>query len=128
MFGFTTVDNDVYFVTAGWSYSTSLDSSAMGTNQYDFLTLATHELGHTVGLGESSDPSSVMYEYLAPGTVRRTFTEANLSKINSNADRFMKVDWNAVGGPAAAFEHKRVTPDRGSGLFSLSRGQRFDSS
>jgi hypothetical protein len=88
--GFTTAANDVYFVT-GWNYSTSLDVSALGADQYDFLTLATHELAHTVGLGESSDPASVMYEYLTPGTVRRTFTESNLALINTNADRFMKV-------------------------------------
>ena len=47
-------------------------------------------LQHTVGLGESVDPSSVLYEYLAPGTVRRTFTDGNLSLIDTNADRFMK--------------------------------------
>ena len=55
------------------------------------MTLAIHELGHTLGLGESQDPNSVMYEYLAPGTVRRTFTDSNLSLIDTNADRFMKV-------------------------------------
>jgi hypothetical protein len=89
--GFTTADNNVYFVT-GWNFYTGLDPSAIGADQYDFLTLATHELAHTVGLGESSDPNSVMYEYLAPGTVRRTFTDANLALINTDADRFMKVD------------------------------------
>ncbi len=88
--GFTTATNDVYLVTTGWSFYTGADPSAIGAGQYDFLTLATHELAHTVGLGESSDPNSVMYEYLAPGTVRRTFTDSNLSLINTDADRFMK--------------------------------------
>src|SRR5262249_48025561 len=55
-------------------------------------TLAIHELAHTVGLGESADANSVMYEYLAPGTVRRTFTDSNLSLIDTNSDRFMKFD------------------------------------
>jgi hypothetical protein len=88
--GFTTASNDVYFVTTGWSYYTGSDASAIGSAQYDFLTLATHELAHTVGLGESSDPSSVLYEYLAPGTVRRTFTDDNLALIDTVSDRFMK--------------------------------------
>jgi hypothetical protein len=89
--GFTTSTNDVYLVT-GWNYYKGTDPGQIGADQYDFQTLAIHELGHTVGLGESADPDSVMYEYLAPGTVRRTFTDSNLTLINSDADRFMKVD------------------------------------
>ena len=88
--GYTTPQNDVYFVT-GWNYSTSPDPSQVAPDQFDFLTLAIHELGHTIGLGESQDPNSVMYEYLSPGTVRRTFTDSNLSLIDTDADRFMKV-------------------------------------
>jgi Ca2+-binding RTX toxin-like protein len=87
--GFTTAANDVYLVT-GWNFYTGLDGGAIGPNQFDFLTLATHELAHTVGLGESSDPQSVLYEYLAAGTVRRTLTDTNLARIDTNADRFMK--------------------------------------
>jgi Ca2+-binding RTX toxin-like protein len=87
--GFTTAENDVYLVT-GWNFYTGADPSGVGAGQYDFLTLATHELAHTVGLGESSDPGSVMYEYLTPGTVRRSFTDGNLALINTDADRFMK--------------------------------------
>jgi hypothetical protein len=33
-----------------------------------------------------------MYEYLSPGAVRRTFTDGNLSAINTAADRFMKAE------------------------------------
>jgi hypothetical protein len=89
--GFTTAENDVYFVTTGWNFNTGADPSQIGAGQYDFLTLATHELAHTVGLGESSDPGSVMYEYLSAGRIRRTFTDSNLALINTDADRFMKV-------------------------------------
>ena len=92
--GFTTPSNDVYLV-AGWNYFTGSDPSGIGADQYDFTTLAIHELAHTVGLGESQDPKSVMYEYLAPGTVRRSFTDTNLTAINTDADRFMK----AAGAP-----------------------------
>jgi hypothetical protein len=96
--GFTTDTNDVYLVTTGWSFYTGSDPGGIGAGQYDFLTLATHELAHTLGLGESSDPNSVMYEYLAPGTVRRNFTDANLSLINTDADRFMKAAAQLVQG------------------------------
>ncbi len=87
--GFTTEQNDVYLVE-GWDFYTGADPTGIGAGQYDFQTLVEHELAHTVGLGESSDPNSVMYEYLSPGTARRTFTDANLSAINSDADRYMK--------------------------------------
>src|SRR5262249_52575125 len=95
--GFTTADNDVYLVE-GWDFYTGSDATQVGAGQYDFQTLAEHELAHTVGLGESSDPGSVMYEYLAPGAARRTFTDANLTAINTDADRFMKVGRNALQG------------------------------
>jgi hypothetical protein len=84
--GFTTAANDVYLVTS-WNFYTGDDPSQIGAGQYDFLTLATHELAHTVGLGESSDPASVLYEYLSPGDVRRTLTAGNLAQIDTNADR-----------------------------------------
>ena len=87
--GYTTVQNDVYFVT-GWNYFTASDPSQIGAGQYDFTTLAIHELAHTLGLGESQDVNSVMYEYLTTGTVRRTLTDSNLSLIDTDADRFMK--------------------------------------
>ena len=89
-FGFTTAQNAVYIV-AGWNFYTGSDPGQIGPDQFDFTTLATHELAHTLGLGESQDPGSVMYEYLAPGTVRRTFTDDNLAAIDTDSDRFMKV-------------------------------------
>jgi hypothetical protein len=95
--GFTTADNNVYLIE-GWDFYTGSDPTQVGASQYDFQTLAEHELAHTVGLGESSDPGSVMYEYLAPGIARRTFTDANLTAINTDADRFMKVAPNAPRG------------------------------
>src|SRR5204863_9825166 len=52
--GFTTPANDVFLLTTGWDFYTGADPTQVGAGQYDFLTLATHELGHTVGLGESS--------------------------------------------------------------------------
>ncbi len=108
--GFTTADNAVYLVE-GWDFYTGADPTQVGAGQYDFQTLATHELAHTVGLGESSDPNSVMYEYLAPGTVRRDFTDANLTAINTNADRFMK-----AALPPAPGSGSQLISQAGSGV------------
>src|SRR5262249_16981510 len=44
------------------------DSPAWG--KVDLLTVVAHELGHELGLGDSDDPLSVMYDWLAPG-IRR---------------------------------------------------------
>jgi hypothetical protein len=101
--GFTTPDNNVYFVTT-WSYYNGSDPTQIAAGQLDFETLAIHELAYTVGLGESADANSVMYEYLAPGTVRRTFTDSNLSLINTNSDRFMKFTAGSRIGAEAFLE------------------------
>ncbi len=108
--GFTTVDNDVYLIN-GWDFYNGSDATQIGENQFDFLTLATHELGHTIGLGESIDPDSVMYEYLSPGNARRSFTGDNLTAINSDVDRFMKLGApiNSVAPiPASAINESRI--------------------
>jgi hypothetical protein len=88
--GFTTAQNAVFIVT-GWNFYFGTDPGRIGPDQFDFTTLATHELAHTLGLGESADPDSVMFEYLAPGTVRRTFTADNLAALDTDSDRFTNV-------------------------------------
>src|SRR5205085_11255237 len=42
----------------------------------------THELLHGVGLGESSDPNSVMYVALATGLARRSLSAGDLSILH----------------------------------------------
>jgi hypothetical protein len=119
--GFTTADNDVYLVE-GWSFYTGADASGIGAGQYDFQTLAEHELAHTVGLGESGDPGSVMYEYLSPGTARRTFTAGNLTLINTDADRYMKVGGDARGGVAPAAAPLTLNPPPAAALSAVPVG------
>jgi Bacterial Ig-like domain (group 3)/Matrixin len=73
---------------AGWNWYAGSDPSQVGSGQYDFQTTVTHELGHALGLGESSDSTSAMYGTLAPGAAMRTLTTAdlNLPADESGAD------------------------------------------
>jgi Right handed beta helix region/Matrixin len=63
----------------GWNWYDGADPTQIGTGQYDFQTVVTHELGHALGLGGSADPTSLMDETLAVGVVRRSPTVADLN-------------------------------------------------
>jgi uncharacterized repeat protein (TIGR01451 family) len=65
----------------GWNWYLGTDPKGISPGQYDFQTVFSHELGHVLGLGENSDPSSVMSLYLNPGQVRRDLTSNDLSAI-----------------------------------------------
>jgi hypothetical protein len=73
-------------LVTGWNWYTGADPNAIETDQYDFQTIVTHELGHAIGLGHSGDTNSVMYAYLAPGAVRRGVTAQDLSVLDSHGD------------------------------------------
>jgi hypothetical protein len=66
-------------VVQGWDWYAGADATQIGGGQYDFQTVATHELGHTLGLGHNADPTSVMYALLNPGEVKRALTSTDLS-------------------------------------------------
>ncbi len=63
----------------GWSWYAGSDATQIGAGQYDFQTTLTHELGHALGLGESTNTASAMSGTLATGTVVRTLTTTDLS-------------------------------------------------
>ncbi len=78
--GAYTPGGDITLITgSNWYFGS--DPGKIAQNQFDFQTVVTHELGHVLGLGENSDPSSVMDLYLSPGEVRRDLTADDLSAI-----------------------------------------------
>jgi hypothetical protein len=76
------VTGELTFVQ-GWDWYAGADPTAVPPDQYDFQTVVTHELGHALGLGHSSDPSSVMYSTLDTGEARRTMTVQDLNVPDS---------------------------------------------
>jgi hypothetical protein len=74
-----TTDADQVTMVRGWNWYAGADPTQVGVGQYDFETAVVHELGHVLGLGHSSDSTSVMYATLAAGTANRTLVTADLN-------------------------------------------------
>lgn len=71
-------------IVTGWDYYLGADPTGIGAGQYDFQTVVSHELGHSLGLGHSTDANSVMFPELATGQVRRGLTGADLAAIEDD--------------------------------------------
>jgi hypothetical protein len=105
-------------IVQGWNWYTAADASAVGQDQYDFQTVATHELGHALGLGHSYYTNSVMYATLTTGAARRTLAAADLAVQEEHEDEEGGVAALHAGGmlPAAngaAPADVGARPDRG---------------
>ena len=72
-----TITGDVHFNTA----YTWVDNPNASSSQYDFYTVALHELGHSLGLGHSTVAGSVMQSIYAGG--RRTLHADDIAGIQT---------------------------------------------
>jgi hypothetical protein len=79
-----TTDAGQITIIAGWNFYAGSDAAQIGAAQYDFQTVVTHELGHALGLGHSTDSTSVMYATLNTGTVNGGLTTADLNVPDSD--------------------------------------------
>jgi hypothetical protein len=101
----------------GWNWYSGADPTQIGANQYDFQTTVTHELGHALGLGESSVTTSAMYGTLAPGTVIRTLTTADLNiPYDDGSSDAQRAAMPAVNTVAGALLNSGATSGQGTTL------------
>jgi streptogramin lyase len=79
-----TTDAGQITIINGWNFYAGSDATQIGSAQYDFETVVEHELGHALGLGHTTDSTSVMYATLNTGSVNRTLTTADLNVADSD--------------------------------------------
>jgi hypothetical protein len=53
----------------------------LGPDNYDLVSVLTHEVGHFLGLDHSDEPASVMYWKYAPGTLNRRLQQDDIDAI-----------------------------------------------
>ena len=63
----------------GWNWYAGANAATIGSGQYDFQTVITHELAHSLGLGHNRDTASVMFPELRTVDARRIITVADLN-------------------------------------------------
>ncbi|MDB5357471.1 MAG: hypothetical protein JWN24_3924 [Phycisphaerales bacterium] len=96
----------------GWDYYLGSDPAGVVSGQYDFQTVVTHELGHSLGLGHSTDTNSVMYPALSTGEARRSLTSNDLAMLDNDVEPAAAL--HAVVPPAIklANDHTALTNAR----------------
>ena len=73
-------------LVSGWDWYLEADPALIGAEQYDFQTIVTHELGHSIGLTHSGDADSVMYDVLDVAESRRLITDRDLVLLRNGGE------------------------------------------
>jgi hypothetical protein len=97
-----TTDAGQITIINGWNFYAGSDATQIGSDQYDLETVVTHELGHALGLGHSTDSTSVMCATLNTGTVNRTLTTADLNVADSDTTGACGLHASGISAPAGA--------------------------
>jgi len=95
----------------GWNWYTGADATQIGSDQYDFQTTVSHELGHALGLGGSDSLTSPMNETLPTGAARRVMTVAdlNIPYPPDGADPLTAAGFRFVTAPGALAQNGFAT-------------------
>jgi titin len=74
-----TTDSGLVTIIDGWNWYAGANAADVGTQQFDFQTVVTHEIGHALGLGHSTSSTSVMYPNLGTNESRRGMIVGDLN-------------------------------------------------
>jgi hypothetical protein len=105
----------------GWNFYAGSDGTQIGSGQFDFGTVVTHELGHALGVGHSADNTSVMYATLNAGTVNRSLTASDLNVPDTDTTGACGLHVAVVHTPISALGTGSIPTDKVFGFQGIDR-------